>query len=51
MDMRKKLFLATTLLVFVSVVAPALAVTAPPGLHKSPAAGQVPSHVCARCHC
>lgn len=49
-DMRKKLFVATTLLVLASVVAPALAVTAPPGLHKEPAVSKVPSHVCARCH-
>lgn len=48
--MRKKLFIATTLLVLASVAAPALAATAPPGLHKEPAVNNVPSHVCARCH-
>lgn len=48
--MRTKLFVATTLLVLASVVAPALAATAPPGLHKEPAVNKVPSHVCARCH-
>jgi hypothetical protein len=49
-EMRKKMFFATTLLVLMSFAGTALAVTAPPGLHKDPAASKVPSHVCARCH-
>jgi len=49
--MRKKLFVATMLLVLASFAAPALAATAPPGLHQEPAMSNVPSHVCARCHC
>lgn len=48
--MRRKLFTATVLLVLASIAAPALAVTAPPGLHKNPAASKVPTHVCMRCH-
>lgn len=49
-DMRKRLFVATTFLVLASFAVPALAATAPPGLHKAPAVNKVPSHVCARCH-